>query len=290
MKDLLHEIENSYKDFSAGQKRIADLYKENQIVLAFSSALEVGKKVNVSESTVIRWAQKLGFKGYAEFQSVMQKKLAEQRIEQVEDEDTEVFASQSILKNLLDADIKSIAQLKETLQEEQLLQVVDLIGSARKIYVTSNFFDFGLAHSFTHWMNRVLDHTELLMQGDMQYYHQLSKLTKDDVLIAFAFPRYTKNVMETLQTAKEQGTSVIVITDKADAPVAQYADELLLVPISTNLSIDSYTAVHALLTSIMRFIYVKEHEKVKENLIRIDAMYERKEIFIQSETIELHDD
>jgi len=290
MKDLLHKIDNSYKDFSAGQKRIADLYKENQIVLAFSSALEVGKKVNVSESTVIRWAQKLGFKGYAEFQSVMQKKLAEQRIEQVEDDDTQVYASQSILKNLLDADIKSISHLKETLREEQLLQVVDLIGSAKKIYVTSNFFDFGLAHSFTHWMNRVLDHTELLMQGDMQYYHQLSKLTKDDVLIAFAFPRYTKNVMETLQTAKEQGTSVIVITDKADAPVAPYADELLLVPISTNLSIDSYTAVHALLTSIMRFIYVKEHEKVKENLIRIDAMYERKEIFIQSETIELHDD
>ena len=290
MKDLLHKIDNSYKDFSAGQKRIADLYKENQIVLAFSSALEVGKKVNVSESTVIRWAQKLGFKGYAEFQSVMQKKLAEQRIEQVEDDDTQVYASQSILKNLLDADIKSISHLKETLREEQLLQVVDLIGSAKKIYVTSNFFDFGLAHSFTHWMNRVLDHTELLMQGDMQYYHQLSKLTKDDVLIAFAFPRYTKNVMETLQTAKEQGTSVIVITDKTDAPVAPYADELLLVPISTNLSIDSYTAVHALLTSIMRFIYVKEHEKVKENLIRIDAMYERKEIFIQSETIELHDD
>ena len=35
MKDLLHKIENSYKDFSAGQKRIADLFKENQIVLAF---------------------------------------------------------------------------------------------------------------------------------------------------------------------------------------------------------------------------------------------------------------
>jgi len=218
MKDLLHKIENSYKDFSAGQKRIADLFKENQIVLAFSSALEVGKKVNVSESTVIRWAQKLGFKGYAEFQHVMQKTLAEQRIEQVEDEDTTVYTSQSIVKNLLDADIKSISQLKENLQEEQLLQVVDIIGSAMKIYVTSNFFDFGLAHSFTHWMNRVLDKTELLMQGDMQYYHQLSKLTNDDVLIAFAFPRYTKNVMETLQTAKEQGTTIIVITDKRIPP------------------------------------------------------------------------
>ncbi|MGE6486772.1 MurR/RpiR family transcriptional regulator [Paenisporosarcina sp. NPDC076898] len=290
MKDLLHKIENSYKDFSAGQKRIADLFKENQILLAFSSASEIGKKVEVSESTVIRWAQKLGFKGYAEFQHVIQKKLAERRIEQVEDQDTTEYTSQSIVKNLLDADIKSISQLKETLQEEQLLQVVDLIGSAKRIYVTSNFFDFGLAHSFTHWMNRVLDKTELLMQGDMQYYHQLSKLTEDDILIAFAFPRYTKNVMETLQTAKEQGSTVIVITDHVDAPVAPYADELLLVPISTTLSIDSYTAVHALLTSIMRFIYVKEHEKVKQNLARIDAMYERKGIFTRNETTELTDE
>lgn len=279
MKVLLHKIENSYNDFSAGQKRIADLFKENQIVLAFSSALEIGKKVGVSESTVIRWAQKLGFKGFSEFQHVIQKKLAKQRIEQVEDEGTTEYTSQSIVKNLLDADIKSISHLKETLQEEQLLQVVDLISSAKKIYVTSNFFDYGLAYSFTHWMNMVLDHTELLMQGDVQYYFQLSKLTADDVVIAFAFPRYTKNVIETLQTAKEQGATVIVITDKLEAPVTQYGDEVLFVPVTTNLSIDSYTAVHALITSIMRFIYVKEHEKVKQNLARVEDMYERKAIF-----------
>lgn len=290
MKDLLQKIENSYKEFSAGQKRIADLFKNHQIVLAFSSASEVGKKVDVSESTVIRWAQKIGFKGFAEFQDVVQQKLAERRIEQVEDEETTVYTSQSILKNLLDADIKSISHLKETLQEEQLLQVVDYIGSAKKIYVTSNFFDYGLAHSFANWMNMVLDETELLMQGDVQYYHQLSKLAPSDVLIAFAFPRYTKNVMETLQTAKEQGTTIIVITDSLESPVTPLADEVLIVPVSTNLSIDSYTAVHALLTSIMRFIYVKEHEKVKKNLTRIDEMYDRKGIFYRSEPNELNDD
>ena len=108
-------------------------------------------------------------------------------------------------------------------------------------------------------------------------------MTNDDVLIAFAFPRYTKNVLETLQTAKEQGTTIIVITDKRESPVTPFGDEVLIVPVSTNLSIDSYTAVHALLTSIMRFIYVKEHEQVKHNLARIDAMYERKSIFIRNE-------
>ena len=284
VKELLHKIENSYKDFSAGQKRIADLFKDNQILLAFSSALDVGKKVEVSESTVIRFAQKLGFKGYAEFQHLVQQKLAEQRIKQVEDEETTIYSSPSILKNLLDADIKSISNLKESLQEDQLLQVVDLIGSAKKIYVTSNFFDFGLAHSLTHWLNMVLDSTELLMQGDVQYYHQLSKMTSEDVLFAFAFPRYTKNLMATLRLAKEQGTKIIVMTDSFDSPVTPLADEVLVVPVSTNLSIDSYTAVHALVTLIMRFIYVKEHEKVKANLIRIDDMYNRKGIFYSEES------
>ena len=286
MKVLLHKIENSYKDFSAGQKRIADLFKENQIVLAFSSALEIGKKVNVSESTVIRWAQKIGFKGFAEFQDVVQKKLTEQRIEQVEDGKTSVYTSQSILKNLLDADIKSVSHLKETLQEEQLLQVVDLIGSAKKIYVTSNFFDYGLAHSFTSWINLILGKTELLMQEDVKYYQQISTLASNDVLIAFAFPRYTKNVMETLKTAKEQGTTIIVITDTLNSPVTAFANEVLIVPVSTNLSIDSYTAVHALVTLIMRFIYVKEHEKVKQNLDRINNMYDRKGVFFRNEPTE----
>jgi DNA-binding MurR/RpiR family transcriptional regulator len=121
------------------------------------------------------------------------------------------------------------------------------------------------------------------MQGDTEYYHQLSKLSNDDVLIALAFPRYT---METLQIAKEQASTIIVFTDRRDSPVTPFGDEVLIVPISTNLSIDSYTAVHALLTSIMRFLYVKEHEQVKRNLARIDAMYERKSIFIHSEPTE----
>jgi len=290
MKVLLHKIENSYSDFSAGQKRIADLFKQNQIVLAFSSALEIGKKVNVSESTVIRWAQKIGFKGFAEFQDVVQKKLTEERIEQVEDGKTSVYTSQSILKNLLDADIKSVSDLKETLHEEQLLQVVDLIGLAKKIYVTSNFFDYGLAHSFASWMNMILGKTELLMQEDIKYYQQLSTLASNDILIAFAFPRYTKSVLETLKTAKEQGTKIIVITDTLDSPATPFANEVLIVPVSTNLSIDSYTAVHALITSIMRFIYVKEHEKVKKNLARINNMYDRKEVFFRNETTKLNDD
>lgn len=280
MQDLLRNVSDSYKDFSSGQKKIGDLFFKEPIFLAFSSALEVGKRVNVSESTVIRWSQKLGYRGYAEFQHVLQRKLAEERFEQVEEANVQPPVEQSFLANLLDADIASISQLKQTMDEDQLLQAVDWIGQARNIYVTSNFFDYGLAHFMTSWLSLTLDHAELLMPGEGRYYRQLSDLTSEDTLIAFVFPRYTKSVLDTLATAKKQGAKVILITDAMDSPAAAAADIALEVNVNSNLNIDSYTAVHALIASIMRFIYVKEHAKVKSNLAKVEAIYKEKEIFI----------
>lgn len=278
MQDLLRSISSSYNDFSSGQKKIGDLFFKEPIFLAFSSAFEVGRRVNVSESTVIRWTQKLGYKGYTEFQQVIQRKLAEERFEKPE-ESLQATADQSFLENLLDADIASIVKLKSSMDEEKLLQAVDEIGQAKSLYVTSNFFDYGLAHFFTSWLNLTLGHAELLMQGDVQYYRQLSKLCQEDTVVAFYFPRYTKSVVDTLETAKNQGATIILITDSFDSPAVEHADISLEVPVNSNLNIDSYTAVHALLASIMRFVYVKEHAKVKKNLTKVETVYLEKNIF-----------
>ncbi|TWT15999.1 MurR/RpiR family transcriptional regulator [Planomicrobium sp. CPCC 101079] len=278
MQELLRAISNSYNDFSSGQKKVGDLFFQEPIFLAFSSALEVGKRVNVSESTVIRWTQKLGYKGYTEFQQVLQRKLAEEHFGQTEQKTAEP-ASQTFLENLLDADIANLIKLKQTIDEELLLRVVDAIGCAKQLYVTSNFLDYGLTHWFSTWLNTALDHTEMLMPSDMQFFSRLAKLKTGDTVIAFAFPRHTKPLFETLKTAKERGAEVIVFTDSADSPAAVYADISIPIFMDSNLNIESYTAVHALLASVLRFVYVKEHEKVKGNFSRLESIYQKKDIF-----------
>ncbi|WP_142826806.1 MurR/RpiR family transcriptional regulator [Planococcus soli] len=280
MQDLLRSVSNSYPEFSSGQKKVGDLFFKEPIFLAFSSALEVGRRVNVSESTVIRWTQKLGYTGYAEFQQVVQRKLAEERLEKAEQKIPEPVADQSFLENLLDADISSIVKLKKTIKEDQLLKVVDRISQADRIYVTGNFFDYGIAHWFSNWLNLALDHTEMMYSSTGEYYTQLSKMAKGDLVIAFVFPRYSRMVIDTLKSAKSQGADVIVLTDSADSPALAYADHVLTVSVNTNLNIDSYTSVHALLTSIMRFVYVKEQEKVNDNLAKVEAVYKERNIFM----------
>ncbi|MDQ0427971.1 DNA-binding MurR/RpiR family transcriptional regulator [Planomicrobium stackebrandtii] len=280
MQDLLRSVSNSYPEFSSGQKKVGDLFFKEPIFLAFSSALEVGRRVNVSESTVIRWTQKLGYTGYAEFQQVVQRKLAEERLEKAEQKIPEPVADQSFLENLLDADISSIVKLKKTIKEDQLLKVVDRISQADRIYVTGNFFDYGIAHWFSNWLNLALDHTEMMYSSTGEYYTQLSKMAKGDLVIAFVFPRYSRMVIDTLKSAKSRGADVIVLTDSADSPALAYADHVLTVSVNTNLNIDSYTSVHALLTSIMRFVYVKEQAKVNANLAKVEAVYKERNIFM----------
>lgn len=280
MQDLLRSVSDSYPEFSSGQKKVGDLFFKEPIFLAFSSALEVGRRVNVSESTVIRWTQKLGYKGYAEFQQIVQRKLAEERFEKVEQKVPEPVADQSFLENLLDAEILSIVKLKKSINEEELLQVVDKISQADRVYVTGDFFDYGIAHWFANWLNLALDHTEMMYPSTGEYYTQLSKLGGRDLVIAFVFPRYTRVVIDTLKNAKSQGADVIVLTDSAESPALAYADYVLTVSVNSTLSIDSYTPVHALLTSIMRFVYVKEQAKVNGNWAKAEAVYRERNLFM----------
>lgn len=275
----MRNVSTSYKEFSSGQKKIADLFFREPIFIAFSSALEVGKRVEVSESTVIRWTQKLGYKGYTEFQHTLQRKLAEERLNTARQEPP-AAADQSFLENLLDADITSILKLKETIDEENLLQAVDCISKSDKRYVTGNFFDFGLAEWFGGWLGSALGNTTMMQPGTSAYYGQIGELGPQDTVIAFAFPRYTRTLMDTLEQAKRKRATVIVLTDREDSPAAKHADLVLAVSVNANLNIDSYTAVHALLTSVMRFLYVKEHAKVKEKLAQLEAAYTDQDIFI----------
>src|SRR5690606_20581248 len=109
---------------------------------------------------------------------------------------------QTFLENLLDAEVLSIVKLKKTINEEELLRVVDKISQANRVYVTGNFFDYGIAQWFANWLNLALDHTEMMHPSTGEYYTQLSKLGEGDLVIAFVFPRYTRLVIDTLKDAK----------------------------------------------------------------------------------------
>ena len=75
-RDILAVIQENMNTFSKGQKRIANYILESYDKAAFMTASRLGKRVNVSESTVVRFAAELGYDGYPSMQKAMQETRA----------------------------------------------------------------------------------------------------------------------------------------------------------------------------------------------------------------------
>ena len=71
-KNILHTIEKNMSSFSKGQKLIARFILEDYDKAAFMTASKLGKTVQVSESTVVRFATQLGYDGYPSMQRALQ--------------------------------------------------------------------------------------------------------------------------------------------------------------------------------------------------------------------------
>ena len=73
--DILTLIQNGMSRFSKGQKLIANYIMNSYDKAAFMTASKLGKTVNVSESTVVRFAVELGYDGYPAMQRALQEMI-----------------------------------------------------------------------------------------------------------------------------------------------------------------------------------------------------------------------
>ena len=70
--DLRNRINEHYGSLSKGQRLLAAYITDHYDKAAFLTAAKLGEAVGVSESTVVRFAANLGYKGYPQFQNALQ--------------------------------------------------------------------------------------------------------------------------------------------------------------------------------------------------------------------------
>ena len=134
--DILAVIQDNVAGFSKGQKLIANYILNYYDKAAFMTASKLGKTVNVSESTVVRFAAELGFDGYPSMQKALQEMIRNkltsiQRIEVTNDR----IGNQDILSTVMQSDVEKIRMTMEETDRTSFSNAVDAICNARKIYI-----------------------------------------------------------------------------------------------------------------------------------------------------------
>ena len=227
---LLTAMEANLRHLSKGHKKIAAYISENYDKAAFMTAAALGNKVGVSESTVVRFATEMGFKGYPELQRELQQMIkskltAVQRMEVSES----LIGDGDIISSVLSGDIELIRETAEHTSREDFRNAVQEINRARRIYILGVRSSAALAAFLAFYFNLVFDSVVLVdTSSASEMFEQMFRIGEEDVCIAISFPRYSKQTVSALRFIADRGAKIIAVTDTEKSPIALYANHLLV--------------------------------------------------------------
>ena len=206
-RDILTAIQENMHTFSKGQRKIASFILESYDKAAFMTASRLGKRVGVSESTVVRFAFELGYDGYPDMQRSLQKMIRNrltsvQRIEVTNDR----LGDQDLLSMVLQSDIEKIRQTLEELDRDSFEQTVDAIVSARKIYIIGVRSSASIASFLHFYFNLIFENVVLVSANTAsETFESLLRVGEGDVVIGISFPRYSSRTVQAMSFARDRG-------------------------------------------------------------------------------------
>ena len=249
------------------------------------TASALGEKVGTSESTVVRFASELGFKGYPELQKELQqliksKLTAVQRMEVSQS----LICDNDIVRTVLTGDIELIRETAEQTSKTDFKNAVDAINNAKKIYILGVRSSASLASFLAFYFNLVFDSVVLVdTSSASEMFEQMFRINENDVCIAISFPRYSKQTVNALRFIKDRKATIISITDTADSPMAPYTDHLLVAKSNMASVVDSLVAPLSLINALIVSVTLSKKEEVYNNFNDLESIWDKYQVYEKDE-------
>lgn len=283
--DFIGQLEASLAELSKGQRLIARFIIDNYDRAAYMTASALGAEVGVSESTVVRFANEMGFDGYPGLQAkiretVRVKLTTVQRMRAVNVRMDE----NEILDHVLLADAEKIKATLETIDRSSFERAADLILSAKNIYILGMRSSASLAEFMNYYFGLLFDNVRLIRPaGGSEIFEHLMKVHEDDVFIAISFPRYTTGIVNATEYASHTGARVVAITDSMSSPIVEHSSVALIAKSEMASFVDSLVAPMSVINALIAYIGKKKNAEITETLERLENVWKEYNVYTSTE-------
>ena len=283
--NLIGAITERMPTLSKGQKRIARFILEHYDSAAFMTANKLGREVQVSESTVVRFASEVGYEGYPQLQKALQE-LIRNRLTTVQrmEVTSEQLGDSDILSKVLTMDIEKIRRTLEEQSNEGFEAAADSIIAARNIYILGIRSSAALAQFMNFYFNQIFPNVRLVTGSSAsEMFEQIFRIGPGDVFIGISFPRYSKRTVKAIDFAKERGATVIAITDSAGSPLAAGCDHLLKARSDMASFVDSLVAPLSLINALIVAVGMRRQREVGETYAQLEKIWDEYDVYEKNE-------
>lgn len=281
--DLLQMIAEKSLRMSKGHKAISRFILQEYDKAAFMTALKIGEKVGVSESTVVRFAMSLGFEGYPELQRALQELVRNklttlQRMEMTSDQSYAM-----VLRSVMKADSNNLKSTMENLSPETFEALVEAIYSAKRVYIMGLRSSAPLAQFMGYYLSFILDNVVVVTSGINDILEQIFHIGEGDVLLGISFPRYSRRTVEAMRYARERGATVAAVTDSSTSPLATIARHTLLIKSDIASFVDSLVAPFSVMNALIVAIAMKKRGAVADHFKALEEIWGEYHVYLEKE-------
>ncbi|MBL3593713.1 MAG: MurR/RpiR family transcriptional regulator [Synergistaceae bacterium] len=265
----------------SGQQAVARFLLARPREAAFLTAAQLGEQVGVSESTVIRLAAALGFPGFPELRSALQETLRDQlsALERLQLYQT-TGEGGNLVQRVLRQDLQRGLSALASLEDGPIERLAEALCSASAIYLIGLRSARALVAYFGTYLSWFLPEVHYL-EGDL-FQEQVIAAREKSLFIGISFPRYTRQTVDCLAFAHDQGLATAAITDALTSPLAEKADYVVTVPCSHVSYIDSFVIPLGLLNALL--LRVTDHlgPLASERLEHLEEVWAEAKIYLET--------
>jgi DNA-binding MurR/RpiR family transcriptional regulator len=218
----LARIESSEPYFTKAEKKIAKYVLGNAEEIIRLSITELSEITKTSDSSIIRFCRKLGYKGYHEMKlDIAQSMTSPTR--QLHEDISEHDSIREIKDKIFSSASMTIMDTLSVLEDDQLEKAVNAITKARRIMFFGSGASAMVAMDAQHKFLKIGIPVMTYIDNHMQLMGA-SMLNEQDVAIAISHSGANKDVIDAINLCKEAGTTVIAITNFSKSPLTKKAD------------------------------------------------------------------
>ncbi|MCI5621531.1 MAG: MurR/RpiR family transcriptional regulator [Lachnospiraceae bacterium] len=289
--DLTSRINEKYGSLSKGQKLLAAYITDNYDKAVFLTAAKLGQVVGVSESTVVRFAMHLGYKGYPEFQKALEE-LVRNKLNSIQRMEVAYgrISQSKVLESVLQADQEKIKDTLENLDEQTFQLAVDTILHAKHIYIVGIRSCAPLASFMAFYFNLMFENVILLhTNNSSELFEQMVRINEEDVIIGISFPRYSMRTLKAMEFANNRNAKVITLTDSVHSPMNLYSSCNLIARSDMVSIVDSLVAPLSVINALIVALCMKKQDEVAKTLETLEEIWGEYQVY-ENDEIDLIDD
>ena len=285
MEDLVRKIQSM--TLTRTDAEIAEYILAHLSTIGFQTSTTMAEEIGVSDTSVIRFIRKLGFKGYADFRSEMNARTARQ-IDRAQPDLTpgekylrtlEHLGSGSLISDVSQDTLNNLQKSYAQLDQGTVEQIVDILLSSDRKYIAGFRGTACCAQYMASKLLFLTPHVVPILHADATAVENLLDITERDCLFLYSFPRYSEIARPLMEIARESGAKVILMTDRRTSPLANKADVVVTAQVDGLGFTNSYVAPLSLSEVILLSVSGRRDVTDSKRFNRIDSVMDREKLY-----------